>query len=123
MPKMFKHLIGKGHSEFSTGNQQDALEFFQYFLTQIERNSKKLNEEIDLSKIFDFETEERIECLTSSKVVYKHHGDFVLPLQIPLEKATNKEEYEKYKLKYKMEEEEFNKNEEKQFNEAKEKNE
>jgi ubiquitin carboxyl-terminal hydrolase 5/13 len=120
-PKMFKHLVGKGHAEFSTGNQQDALEYFQHFVTQLERNSKKLNEE-DLTNIFKFETEERIECLASSKVNYKNATDFILPFQIPLKKASNKTEYEKYLKDYKSEESEFNKIEDEIFNKEKEKN-
>ena len=29
-PRMFKQLVGKGHPEFSTGRQQDAVEYFQH---------------------------------------------------------------------------------------------
>jgi ubiquitin carboxyl-terminal hydrolase 5/13 len=29
---MFKFLVGKGHPEFSTGNQQDAYEYLQHLL-------------------------------------------------------------------------------------------
>jgi len=35
-PNTFKLLIGKGHSEFATKKQQDAQEFFLYFLSLIE---------------------------------------------------------------------------------------
>lgn len=35
-PNTFKLLIGKGHSEFGTKKQQDAQEFFLYFLSLIE---------------------------------------------------------------------------------------
>lgn len=31
-PRMFKHLVGQGHSEFSTGRQQDAAEYMQHLL-------------------------------------------------------------------------------------------
>jgi uncharacterized UBP type Zn finger protein len=31
-PQMFKFLVGKGHPEFSTGNQQDAYEYLQHLL-------------------------------------------------------------------------------------------
>ncbi|CAI7854514.1 unnamed protein product [Closterium sp. NIES-54] len=36
-PRMFKNVIGKGHMEFSTSRQQDALEFYQYLLEQIQK--------------------------------------------------------------------------------------
>jgi len=35
-PNTFKSLIGKGHSEFASKKQQDAQEFFLYFLSLIE---------------------------------------------------------------------------------------
>lgn len=31
-PRMFKHLIGQGHTEFSSGRQQDAAEYMQHLL-------------------------------------------------------------------------------------------
>lgn len=33
---MFKNLIGKGHPDFSTKNQQDAHEFFLHLLTNVQ---------------------------------------------------------------------------------------
>lgn len=34
-PRMFKHLVGHGHSEFSSGRQQDAAEYMQHLLEVI----------------------------------------------------------------------------------------
>lgn len=31
-PRMLKHLVGRGHAEFSTGMQQDAAEYMQHLL-------------------------------------------------------------------------------------------
>lgn len=31
-PRMLKHLVGHGHSEFSSGRQQDAAEYMQHLL-------------------------------------------------------------------------------------------
>ena len=42
-PRMFKQLVGKGHAEFATGRQQDAVEYFQHLLevmTRAERAGK-----------------------------------------------------------------------------------
>ncbi|KAL7556882.1 hypothetical protein ACA910_022398 [Epithemia clementina (nom. ined.)] len=36
-PRMFKQVIGKNHVDFSTGQQQDAAQFLQYFLEQSNR--------------------------------------------------------------------------------------
>jgi len=37
VPRQFKNVIGKGHPEFSTMRQQDALEFFQWLLETIKK--------------------------------------------------------------------------------------
>ena len=42
-PRMFKNLVGKGHSEFASARQQDAVEYFQHLLetmTRAERQAK-----------------------------------------------------------------------------------
>ena len=38
-PFMFRHLVGEGHSEFSTKRQQDAMEFLEHVLKLVTRNS------------------------------------------------------------------------------------
>eukprot|EP01117_Protostelium_nocturnum_P009498 TRINITY_DN3388_c0_g1_i1.p1 TRINITY_DN3388_c0_g1~~TRINITY_DN3388_c0_g1_i1.p1 ORF type:complete len:818 (-),score=348.96 TRINITY_DN3388_c0_g1_i1:146-2599(-) len=91
-PKAFKTLIGKGHHEFSTAKQQDALEFLQYLLTVIEKDEKKRGDNRDVSKVFRFEVEERLECSQSHRVKYVKRQDNVLSLPIPLEKAKNLKE-------------------------------
>lgn len=120
-PKSFKLLIGKDHSEFSTSKQQDALEFIQHLMGLIEKNSKKTNRK-DLSEIFKFKTEERIECISSHKVKYSNSYDFILPLNVPLDLAKNLKEYQEYQDKIKKEEKEFLEKEEKNIEEAKLKN-
>lgn len=37
-PTTFKHCIGGTHEEFSSGRQQDALEFFSYFVDLLDTN-------------------------------------------------------------------------------------
>lgn len=37
---MFKSHVGKGHPEFSTAKQQDALEFIQHILSIMERKER-----------------------------------------------------------------------------------
>lgn len=34
-PLSFKALVGRGHAEFSSARQQDAMEYFQYLLEQV----------------------------------------------------------------------------------------
>ena len=39
-PRMFKSLVGKGHPEFATMRQQDALEFFQYLMNMVQQKER-----------------------------------------------------------------------------------
>ena len=50
---MFKRLVAKGHAEFSGGKQQDALEFWHYFLDQLRQ--KEHANHVDPSDIFNFQ--------------------------------------------------------------------
>lgn len=70
---------------------QDALEFFLHFIDQVERmNSGK--PDFDPSRSFKFGIEERLQC-PSGKVAYNRRNDYILSLNIPLEKAINKSEF------------------------------
>ena len=98
-PKMFKAIVGKGHPEFSTGRQQDAVEYFQHLLevmTRAERAETGRAGASDGSKFtasqFEFEVEERVACVESGKVRYVTRRENVLPLEVPVELATNKED-------------------------------
>lgn len=107
-PRMFKHLIGKDHVDFRTGQQQDAAQFLQYFLEQIDRAEAKHDREaISTSNLFSFKTEERIVCNTDQKIKYKDSAaETIWSLRVPMEKAEvlhtdaeSKEEPELKKLK------------------------
>lgn len=102
-PAMFKSLIGTGHPEFSSSRQQDALEYFQHLLDQIERCHVS-NVQQDPSRSFKFFVEERILCSSSGKVKYNKRVDNVLSLNIPLQAALNKDEVSAF-LKKKAERE------------------
>eukprot|EP01127_Copromyxa_protea_P001634 TRINITY_DN11594_c0_g1_i1.p1 TRINITY_DN11594_c0_g1~~TRINITY_DN11594_c0_g1_i1.p1 ORF type:complete len:802 (-),score=245.62 TRINITY_DN11594_c0_g1_i1:36-2441(-) len=111
-PFMFKSLIGKGHDEFSTNRQQDALEFLQHVFSLIERSEKQAGGS-DPTKIFDFSLEERIQCGITECVGYKSQKEKILSLPIPLEAATNTAEFEEYTKKEAAKSEEEKKEEEK----------
>ncbi|KAK3040286.1 hypothetical protein RJ639_028201 [Escallonia herrerae] len=93
-PRMFKAVIAASHPEFSTMRQQDALEFFLHFIDQVERTSGG-KPEMDPSRSFKFGIEERLEC-PSGKVAYNRRHDYILSLNVPVHKATNKEEIEDF---------------------------
>ncbi|KAF7269329.1 hypothetical protein GWI33_017650 [Rhynchophorus ferrugineus] len=94
-PLMFKILVGKGHSEFSTKKQQDVQEFFLHLLTLLERYNKNAS---NPGECFKFEIEERYQCGQSKKVKYITKSETCLSLNIPMEAATNKEEVAAYEL-------------------------
>lgn len=97
-PRMFKSIIAANHPEFSTMRQQDALEFFLHLIDQVERINSG-NPVLDPSRSFKFGVEERLQC-PSGKVAYNKRCDYILSLNIPLHKATNKKELEDFqKLK------------------------
>ncbi|GAX82603.1 hypothetical protein CEUSTIGMA_g10029.t1 [Chlamydomonas eustigma] len=102
-PYMFKSIFGKGHAEFSSGRQQDALEYFQYMLEQISRIEHANGERLSLSAIpptksaFTFSYEDRVQCLESERVSYKQRVENTVQVDIPLEAAINKEEVESYR--------------------------
>jgi ubiquitin carboxyl-terminal hydrolase 5/13 len=88
-PRMFKHLIGKDHVDFRTGQQQDAAQFLQYFLEQVDRAEAKLDRDlISISNLFSFKTLSRIVCNTDKKVKYKDSAaETIWSLRVPMEKA------------------------------------
>jgi uncharacterized UBP type Zn finger protein len=50
---MFKRLVAKGHAEFSGGKQQDALEFWHYFVDHVKQ--KEHVNRVDPADIFNFQ--------------------------------------------------------------------
>uniref|UniRef100_A0A7S1TC20 Ubiquitin carboxyl-terminal hydrolase n=1 Tax=Compsopogon caeruleus TaxID=31354 RepID=A0A7S1TC20_9RHOD len=102
-PSMFRAIATRGHAEFSSGHQQDALEFLQHLLTTINKSERLLFGRLDLdssavplSDIFAFQVETRLQCLTSSTVKYMYQEDNVLSLNIPIECAINHQQVLEY---------------------------
>lgn len=100
-PRMFKHLVGKGHSEFSSGRQQDVSEYFQYFLEVLSRAERVSLPRVALpgavaapkptASIFEYHTQVRYQCNTSGEVKYLPQGQQtlfnMLDLPVPLDQA------------------------------------
>jgi ubiquitin carboxyl-terminal hydrolase 5/13 len=95
-PIMFKTLIGRGHAEFSSTRQQDASEFFLHLLSNIERADRALagSDTHSLVSLFQFQMEERIQCMVSGQVRYTQRVDTIWQLPVAIEAATNKSEYD-----------------------------
>ncbi|KLJ11056.1 ubiquitin thiolesterase [Blastomyces silverae] len=68
-PAMFKHLVGRGHEEFSTMRQQDSFEFLIHLFKLITR-SKHTDGLQDPVGSFRFALEQRLQCLACKKVRY-----------------------------------------------------
>ncbi|KAJ1927856.1 ubiquitin C-terminal hydrolase Ubp14, partial [Linderina macrospora] len=87
-PAQFKAAISKDHYEFSTMRQQDAFEFWQFLVKQIgvmERRASASGESTgsDPSHVFDFKTEERLQCLECNKVRYTVQPASSVSLPVP----------------------------------------
>mmetsp|Transcript_41240 Transcript_41240/g.53208 ORF Transcript_41240/g.53208 Transcript_41240/m.53208 type:complete len:840 (+) Transcript_41240:19-2538(+) len=98
-PQMFKGLIGRGHSEFSSGRQQDAVEYFEHFIKTLNRaehgSTQRGAFENPFGADFQFTVQTRLECNASNTVKYGlEPGHLVLRLPIPLKEASNSAEVE-----------------------------
>ncbi|KAJ1921428.1 ubiquitin C-terminal hydrolase Ubp14 [Mycoemilia scoparia] len=91
-PNMFKDVIAKDHPDFSTMQQQDAYEFYQYFTKQINQNEFSVDGGAsNPTKIFDFELEERLECVRCQKVRYSTQVASSISLDVP-KRSTGQDE-------------------------------
>ncbi len=98
-PRMFKHVVGKDHADFRTGQQQDAAQYFQYLLEKLDRaelgagerlkNKEGTGPAIVSSHLFSFKTECRLVCEADNKIKYKE-GPFetMLSLRIPVSESS-----------------------------------
>lgn len=110
-PSMLKHLIGKGHLEFSTMRQQDAFELLLHLLKLITRSQQTARGQYknvkDPVEAFRFAMEQRLQCLNCKKVRYREDEMENLSVPVPVkrllradtamandEKEEKKEEFE-----------------------------
>lgn len=99
-PAMLKHLIGRGHEEFSTMRQQDCLEFLQHLFKLITR-SQHTEGKKDPTTPFRFVLEQRLQCLGCQKVRYSSDEQDSIFLDVPLEKLPVEEGADDQTPKYK----------------------
>ncbi len=98
-PRMFKHVIGRDHVDFCTGQQQDAAQFLQYLLEKLDRAEKGSSSRVvnkansdegapTTSNLFSFETTSRLVCSQDGKIKYKNnHAETLWSLRVPMDKA------------------------------------
>ncbi|CAF1472506.1 unnamed protein product [Adineta ricciae] len=98
-PQMFRTLIGRDHAEFGTKQQQDAAEFIEYFLEQVEKHCASdptPDASLDPSSCFQFQLEERIYCPATGQVRYLTRDDTMFRINVPLDAAKNMHEVLQY---------------------------
>lgn len=82
-------MVGKGHAEFQSGRQQDAMEYFLYVLDKIKKAEQQAKA-ADPGKTFEYEMEKRIQCSTCNKVKYSTFKDSILNIQAPVDSKVPK---------------------------------
>ncbi|KZZ88168.1 ubiquitin carboxyl-terminal hydrolase 14 [Moelleriella libera RCEF 2490] len=99
-PAMLKHLIGRGHEEFSTMRQQDAFELLQHLFKLIGRSKHPVGLK-DPTEQFRFVLEQRLQCLGCNKVRYSSTEQDNVFIDVPLEKMPPENGVEEPKDRYK----------------------
>ncbi|KAF2218606.1 ubiquitin carboxyl-terminal hydrolase 14 [Elsinoe ampelina] len=89
-PAMLKHLVGRGHEEFSTMRQQDAFEFLLHLLKLVSRSqatAKTVYQDItDPVDAFRFVMEQRLQCLSCKKVRYRQDEMENISVAVPIKR-------------------------------------
>lgn len=76
----FRNQITRGHSEFSSSRQQDAVEFFLHLFKQL-TTAERATMTANLSEnLFRFQLEDKLIC--DGSVKYARRSELVLPVQI-----------------------------------------
>lgn len=85
-PAMLKHLIGKGHHEFSTMRQQDAFELLLHLFQLISRSKHPLSSPDPIAS-FRFALEQRLQCIGCKKVRYRTDEMDNLSVRVPVRRV------------------------------------
>lgn len=83
VPAMLKHLIGRGHEEFSTMRQQDAFELLLHLFKLITRSSHAAPYQ-DPVQSFRFVMEQRLQCTSCKKVRYRTDEQDNISIPVPV---------------------------------------
>jgi ubiquitin carboxyl-terminal hydrolase 5/13 len=100
-PSMLKHLVGRGHDEFSTMRQQDAFEFLLHLLKLVTRSTHPAPLE-DPVRAFRFAMEQRLQCLSCKKVRYSVDEQDNISIPVPVRRIPRKTGDEEQKEKFEL---------------------
>ena len=81
-PAMFKHVVGRGHEEFSTMRQQDAFEFLLHVFKIISL-SKHPGKLVNPIQSFRFGMEQRLQCTSCNRVRYRVDEQDNISIAVP----------------------------------------
>ena len=81
-PAMFKHLIGRGHEEFSKMRQKDAFEFMLHLFKSVSLSPHPGNLSNPI-QFFRFAAEQRLQCTSCHKVRYKVDEQDNISIPVP----------------------------------------
>ena len=102
-PAMLKHLIGRGHEEFSTMRQQDAFELLLHLFKLVTR-SRHTSIASDPVQSFRFVMEQRLQCTSCKKVRYRTDEQDNISIPVPIrpvpKEGVNGMEGENTKVEY-----------------------
>jgi ubiquitin carboxyl-terminal hydrolase 5/13 len=82
-PAMLKHLIGRGHSEFSTMRQQDAFELLLHLLKIVSR-TQHVAPQKDPVDAFRFVMEQRLQCIACKRVRFREDEEENISIPVPI---------------------------------------
>ncbi|KAI7476710.1 ubiquitin thiolesterase [Hortaea werneckii] len=89
-PAMLKHLIGRGHSEFSTMRQQDGFELLLHLLKLVTRSQAaaqgQYKDVSDPVEAFRFCMEQKLKCLGCGKVKLRTDEMENLSIAVPIKR-------------------------------------
>lgn len=87
-PTMIKTLLGRGHAEFATMRQQDAFEFLLFLIEQLNKLQAPAGYTNPVGS-FQFQVEQRTQCLGCRKVSYKTTIQDNISALVPARKITS----------------------------------
>ncbi|KAK3674568.1 ubiquitin C-terminal hydrolase Ubp14 [Recurvomyces mirabilis] len=95
-PAMLKHLVGRGHAEFSTMRQQDSFELLLHLLKLITRSQSwargQYKNVSDPVESFRFLMEQKLQCLSCKRVRYRQDEMENLSVAVPIKRLPKSED-------------------------------
>lgn len=98
-PAMLKHLIGRGHEEFSTMRQQDAFELLLHLFKLITRSQHPGPFQNPVEG-FRFILEQRLQCLSCKKVRYRSDEQDNVSVAVPIRRISHTKGEDQTKIEF-----------------------